>query len=118
MKLAPFWAKSKKTKQLAALDAKRKALVFDPPPIWFWPKKKKENGEKSKIESENNFKEVELFLDPTNRALGKFKVRVQVLSEPKPEEWLMWIKDIYIYKEHNYPYLRIIVLFCNYYNPY
>ena len=94
MKLAPFWAKSKKTKQLAALDAKRKALVFDPPPIWFWPKKKKENGEKSKIESENNFKEVELFLDPTNRALGKFKVKVRVLREPKPEEWLIWIRDI------------------------
>ena len=68
------------------------SLVYDPPPIWFSPKKKPDGEGKSIMES--TYKEIESYFDLTNKPLGKFKAKIRVLRDPSPEDWLVWLKEV------------------------
>jgi len=68
------------------------SLIYDPPPIWLKPRK--ETGAEGKTETSTTYKEIESYFDLSNKPLGKFKVKIRVLRDPSPEEWLIWLKEV------------------------
>ena len=87
--------RNNKNKTHDANDRIRRTLVFDPPPIWFTPKAKKgAEGTNKNNEENKTYKEIESYFDINNKPLGKFKVRIRVLRDPTPEDWLLWLQEV------------------------
>ena len=96
MKVAPSNTnkRTKGKKNRDEYDQQCRSLVYDPPPIWFTPKKKKGEEGKTKSDKDMMYKEIESYFDLSNKPLGKFKAKIRILRDPSPEDWLVWLKEV------------------------
>jgi hypothetical protein len=87
--------RNNKNKTRDASNTICRALVFDPPPVWFDQKTKKgDEGKNKNFEENKTYKEIESYFDIYNKPLGKFKAKICVLRDPTPEDWLLWLQEV------------------------
>ena len=101
MKLSPSaWKKKDGKKSRSAFENNRQALAFHPPPIWFKPRKKNgEDKDGKKSDKKDEYKEIDLRLDPSEKKSETIKKKILILRDPDPEAWIKWqqeIEEVYV----------------------
>ena len=74
----------------AVAEAHHQSLALFPPPIAFYVKEKMDGAKAKKRNEKDDFKEIELKIDPTEQEGETLKKRVRIFETGTPEEWIRW----------------------------